>query len=104
MKRSAGRGFFLANVAIIGVVLTLAMAQVPQPWRGYLVVWLLLSATAGTIGLRITRHHRSKPSHGTAEVRHAPERARRARRRPSSAGSRLRIVHRPVGEGRRHVI
>jgi len=51
------KGTFLMMLAVIGVILTLGIYQVPQPWRGLLVGWLLFMASAGTFILRLVRHH-----------------------------------------------
>jgi hypothetical protein len=46
---------FLLGVAILGVVICLGVYQVPQPWRGVLVAWILFMSTAGVFVLRVLR-------------------------------------------------
>jgi len=55
-SRASGRGAFLIGVAVVAVLLTLGVAQVPQPMRGYVVAWLLFVATVGALGLSVLRH------------------------------------------------
>ncbi|MEA3408415.1 MAG: hypothetical protein U9R48_10125 [Chloroflexota bacterium] len=54
---STVKGLFLMNLGIVGILLALAVYQVPQPWRGILVAWLLFLASAGTFVLRLLAHH-----------------------------------------------
>lgn len=57
MQRHTGRGLFAAMALTAGVLLALAVFQVPQPWRAILVAWLLVCATLGTLVVRLVRHH-----------------------------------------------
>ena len=57
MARHVARGIFLALLALAAGFLVLAVYQVPQPWRGVLVAWLLFSGTGGLLILRIVRHY-----------------------------------------------
>ena len=44
---SAPRNVFLLSMVGLGTMLALAISQVPQPWRGLLVGWLLLGLPLG---------------------------------------------------------
>lgn len=57
MMSFLAKGTFLTMLAVVGVILVLGIYQVPQPWRGLLVGWLLFVASAGTFILRLARHH-----------------------------------------------
>jgi len=57
MKISTAKGLFLMNLTVMGVVLALAIYQVPQPWRGILVGWLLFLVSAGVFALQFAKHH-----------------------------------------------
>jgi hypothetical protein len=53
---SAAKGLFLAGLAIVATALVLIIYQVPQPWRGILVGWVLFLATGGWFILRFAKH------------------------------------------------
>jgi fatty acid desaturase len=55
--QSTGRAFFFVLALAAGVLLALAVFQVPQPWRAILVAWLLICATLGVLVVRLVRHH-----------------------------------------------
>ena len=57
MSRSLSRGLFLLTLSVIGVVLAVAMYQVPQPWRGILIGWLLFFLSGGYFILRLLKHY-----------------------------------------------
>ena len=57
MTRGMARGRFLILTAAIGVVLVLAVAQVPQPWRGVLVAWLIFGGSVGYLAARLARSY-----------------------------------------------
>jgi hypothetical protein len=57
MTRGDARWRFLMLTAAIGVVLVLAVAQVPQPWRGVLVAWLIFGGSVGYLATRLARHY-----------------------------------------------
>lgn len=54
---NASRPVFFALLLIVALVLLLAVYQVPQPWRGYLVGWLLFASSIGLFVLRVISHH-----------------------------------------------
>jgi|YNPBryantNP2012_1023418.scaffolds.fasta_scaffold92186_1 hypothetical protein len=56
MSYGLAKGAFMTALAIVAVVLVLAIYQVPQPWRGILVGWVLFLATAGLFILRLAKH------------------------------------------------
>lgn len=56
MSYGLAKGAFMTALAIVAVVLVLAIYQVPQPWRGLLVGWVLFLATAGLFILRLAKH------------------------------------------------
>ena len=70
MRTVSGKAIFMLVLLCVGVLVALAVYQVPQPWRGVLVGWLFLSVTLGTLVLRLIKHHyeykalqlQSKPS------------------------------------------
>lgn len=56
MSYGLAKGAFMTALAIVATVLVLAIYQVPQPWRGILVGWVLFLATAGLFILRLAKH------------------------------------------------
>jgi hypothetical protein len=48
---------FFICLTLISVLLAVGLYQVPQPWRGILVGWLLFALTVGTMILRLARHY-----------------------------------------------
>ena len=57
MNRSLTRNIFLIGIVALALLLVLAIYEVPQPWRGMLVCWLLFLSTGGAFILRILRHY-----------------------------------------------
>lgn len=97
---------FLALLAVVGVILVIGIYQVPQPWRGALVGWLLFIASAGTFALRLARHHYQyktvqlttrRPAEANTPVR----RAKRAG--PARAGSLKVVMSQTASSGRRTI-
>ncbi len=103
MSYGLAKGAFMTALAIVAVVLVLAIYQVPQPWRGILVGWVLFLATAGLFILRLAKHvceykalqlHARQASHSTPP--------RRSRRLSNSRIDSLKVVlSDTVGSGRR---
>jgi uncharacterized membrane protein YdbT with pleckstrin-like domain len=56
MTHGLAKGAFFTTLAIVALVLVLAIYQVPQPWRGILVGWVLFLTTVGVFVLRLARH------------------------------------------------
>ena len=57
MGRITAKSFFLAVVAVFAAAIVLAVREVPQPLRGYLVGWLLFAGSLGVLTLRFLRHY-----------------------------------------------
>ena len=53
----SGRGLFLWGLTMGAGVLGVGVYQVPQPWRGWLIAWLLFFFTLGLLILRFVRHY-----------------------------------------------
>lgn len=111
MSKSVGKGVYLVLVTVLAVVVCLGVMQVPQPWRGPLVLGLF---AAGLLGLplaliagerresgpsaapRLTGEHPTPP----APTLHSwPS----ASRKPSSRRRGLRVVS-EAGTGSRYVV
>lgn len=56
-RTGAGRGLFLWGLTVGAGVLAVGVYQVPQPWRGWLIGWLLFMGTLGLLILRFLRHY-----------------------------------------------
>lgn len=56
-RPGAGRGLFLWGLTVGAGVLAVGVYQVPQPWRGWLIGWLLFLCTLGILILRFLRHY-----------------------------------------------
>jgi hypothetical protein len=101
---SSGKGIFLVSLTIVGVIIVLGVYQVPQPWRGLLVAWLLFMGTGGVFVLRVVRHLLAYKSllieHSATQGRYAQGRRRdRSRSRPRKES--LRVVRTDtMGTGR----
>jgi len=54
--RDIAKGVFLTVVAALAVALALAVNQVPQPWRGMVIIWLLVGAPLLFFVLRVLKH------------------------------------------------
>jgi uncharacterized membrane protein len=54
---ASGRGLFLWAVTVGAGILAVGVYQVPQPWRGWLIGWLLFMFTLGILVLRFVRHY-----------------------------------------------
>jgi len=57
MESSRAKGIFFVNLSILGAVLVLGIYQIPQPWRGALVAWLLVVTSVGVFALKLAKHH-----------------------------------------------
>ena len=96
MGRSVTKTIFFLNLSILGGILAFAIYQVPQPWRGALVVFLLLSVSVGWLVTGLVRHY----------YRYKTETAKRPRRpkpEPKNRKPSIRVV-RTHSKGARHVI
>ena len=104
VSSSSGKGIFFVSLTIVGVIIVLGVYQVPQPWRGLLVAWLLFMGTGGVFILRVVRHLLAYKSllveHNATQGRYAQGRRRDRSRRPPRQES-LRVVRtETMGTGR----
>jgi hypothetical protein len=102
---STVKGLFLMNLSVVGVILALGVYQVPQPWRGILVAWLLFLASAGVFVLRLLRHHyqyrKMKLEQKDQQIR---GRRKEKKRGAFHVDGGLKVVHSDGGSGGRHTI
>lgn len=92
------KGIFFFNLSLLGGVLVVGVYQVPQPWRGIVVVWLVFALTVGAFVLRLLRHHYEykalQLSKGTPNP---PARSKRRRRKPKPQGLQIVLSERAGG-------
>lgn len=79
-SRSIGKGLYLLLVAVLAVAVSWAVWQVPQPWRGVLVLWIFGAATVGGLAALVLGRHREVAALRQQQGIRQP--ARRAERRP----------------------
>ncbi|MBN1400776.1 MAG: hypothetical protein JXA74_08055 [Anaerolineae bacterium] len=91
MNGSAARGIFLVNLAVLGSILAFAVYQVPQPWRGVLVGWLLFLVTVGALVLRVLKHHYAYKTLQLTTKQPLP-RGRAPRRRATPDAPSLKVI------------
>lgn len=97
MGRSISKTVFFLNLSILGAIVAFAVYQVPQPWRGILVVFLLLSVSIGWLVAGLLRHYyRYKTEMLSRPQRPAPQPRKKL---PPS----VRVVS-AQSKGARHVI
>lgn len=95
------RNTFLLLVAAVGGVLVLAVAQVPQPWRGVLVAWLIFGGSVGYVAVRLAHSYHVYRAAPTAGHRPTPRpRPEAPPRRPESLKV---VVSRASANGRRTI-
>lgn len=101
------KGLFLMNLSIVGAILALAVYQVPQPWRGILVGWLLFLTPAAMFVLRLLRHHYQCRKLGLEQDQEGhqgiPKRKDR-KGRPLDMDDKLNVVHADGGDRGRYTI
>jgi len=105
--QTASRGFFFFTIGILGIALVIAIYQVPQPWRGVLVAWVLFAGTAGAFVMRVAKHHYRYKSQELAmrPKRRAQQAQRRSTSRRRTAAPRgLRVVVSDRSAAGRHTI
>ncbi|MFH1085331.1 MAG: hypothetical protein V1772_06180 [Chloroflexota bacterium] len=103
MPNTSGKGLFAVALTALGTLLALVIYQVPQPWRGVVVGWLLFAATLGPILIKVLRHHYAYKAIALTR-RPAPRPSAPTPRRTRPAGESLKVVmasSAPVG---RHTI
>ncbi|MFO7918692.1 MAG: hypothetical protein R6V13_11480 [Anaerolineae bacterium] len=101
------KGLFLMNLCIVSIVLALAIYQVPQPWRGILVAWLLVLAPAGAFVLRLLGHHyqyRKLKMEQGSKGRPGTTRGKEKEKRPLDMDGELKVVQAEGGGRGRHTI
>ena len=95
---------FLALAAAVGIAVVLAVAQVPAPWRGALVAWLIFWVTFGSLAIRLVRGYRAYTSAPTRRRPAAtPTRGHRTGA-PSRPVSSLNVVVSKAGANGRHTV
>ncbi len=106
MGQGGGKGVFLLALVILAAVLVLTVYQVPQPWRGILVGWLVFVATAGVFALRLLGHYYQYKSLQLTTRQSAPgDPGPRAGRRPRKGHEpSLKVVVSNAGGNGRHVL
>ncbi len=101
------KGLFLMNLSVVGIIVALAVYQVPQPWRGILVAWLLFLAPAGTFVLRLLRHHyqcrKLKMEQDQKGLCRTPRRELR-KKHSLDANDKLKVIHAEGGGRGRYTI
>lgn len=104
MDGSGAKRFFLASLAVVAVILAVGVYQVPQPWRGLLVSWLLLFITLGSLVMRLIRHYfEYKALQLTSRGAHVPRPAP-APRREAHSKHKLDVITTPSGRGGRSTV
>ena len=101
---ATGRGLFLWALTIGAGVLAVGVYQVPQPWRGWLIGWLLFMFTLGVLILRFLRHYYQYKmvqltQQGVSGAGHPVRRAQ-----PVPRAENLKIVLMEEGKGGRHIL
>ena len=99
------RNAALAGAVVVAALVMLALFQVPQPWRGFLIGWVILLGSLGILVLHFVKHYfeykavklKTKPS---------PQKpAREARRSPRArARDDLRVILSDTAGTGRHTI
>jgi len=105
-RGSSGKGFLTVMVLILSVALIVALCQVPQPWRGVLVAWILFAGTAGVFVMRVAKHHYRYRAEELARrsrkrTQRSASRQKKRRRAPAMGG--LRVVADERSAGRRTI-
>ena len=96
---SAPRNVFLLSMIGLGTMLALAVHQVPQPWRGLLVGWLLFVGTFGALMVKVLKHHYAYKSLQLTTSQPLRRGRRRQRRGPGSQNLKV-IESSSIGSGR----
>lgn len=105
-RGSSGKGFLTVTVLILSVALIAALYQVPQPWRGVLVAWILFAGTAGVFVMRVAKHHyhyRAEELGRRSRKETQRNTSRQTRRRRAAAMGELRVVANETSSGRRTI-
>jgi hypothetical protein len=102
--QAIAKGVFLVNLTVAGAILALIIYQVPQPWRGALVAWLLFMSTLGFLILRFVKHHYDYKSLELSRKPTPPRGARRSAARSKSSAGELKVVRSEGATGGRFVV
>ncbi|HHX42470.1 MAG TPA: hypothetical protein GX714_00565 [Chloroflexi bacterium] len=94
--------FFLLVVAI-GAVVVLAIAQVPQPWRGVLVAWLIVGGSVGYVAVRLVQSYHVYRTMTTPVQRRPPTGHARPRARTRRTESLQVVISQAGANGRRTI-
>jgi hypothetical protein len=106
MNTPSPKAWFLILLSVAALALLLVVYQVPQPWRGYLVAWLLFMATAGTFVLRLVQHHyhyKALQLTSKQNGHSVPPPPRRPKPGPPPTGA-LKVVYSEQAGSGRHII
>ena len=104
MSDAASAGTFFLSLSVVAIAAAFAIHQVPQPWRGVLVGWLLFLSTIGALALRAVRHHYEFRALEQEREKAAPKRGRRRPSRPRRRPRVLRVEKPSSRAGRRTVV
>lgn len=97
------RNTFLLLTAAVGAALVLAVAQVPQPWRGVLVAWLLFGGSVGYVAVRLAHSYHVYRATPASYRQRSTEARRRPDPVPPRAASLKVVVSHTVANGRRTI-
>ena len=104
MGKSIAKGIYFLAVTALAISVCVSLLQVPQPWRGTLVLWLFGVGSIGTLAVLVLRqHHAYKTSLQEQGVRYTPRR-RRTTRSTQRRQSGLRVVSASGQGGARRVV
>ncbi len=106
MGRTSGSWAFFLNTGLIAVLLALAVYQVPQPWRGFLVGLLFIGLLVGFFALQVLRYQQGRRGAMPNKKRSQESRRRLEQRteRRAQRPARLEIVRLDEGSSGRHTI
>jgi hypothetical protein len=102
--QTIAKGAFLVNLTLGGAILALVIYQVPQPWRGALVAWLLFMGTLGILILRFIKHHYAYKSLELSRRPTPPKAARREAARSVRPAGELKVVRSESATGGRFTV
>ncbi len=101
MESSGAKRLFLSSLTLVAAILALGVYQVPQPWRGLLIGWLLLFLTLGSLIMRLVRHYFEFKALQLTTRGNAPRRAEPKPSRAAHSPRRLDVIgERGGGSGR----
>ena len=104
MSGTGAASTFFLSLSVLATVVALAVHQVPQPWRGVLVGWLLFLSTIGSLALRVVRHHYEFRALQQQREKATPRRETRRSRRPRRRTHALKVEKPASRAGRRTIV